>query len=269
MNIPAYVYNIVWPILYIGLAFFIISVQRDKYIYRKSRLIILFWLGITLNLSWVITYFQYNKFIASVIILTFLVLTSILTLSFIPFRKDAIMKVNFFIYLFYSGWLIFAMTLLISKQSTPTVSPTEQPTVSTTKSSNNSTSFVQAMAGPAQVSTIGTETEAPTTKSPQLTEAPTVLNPTPEVTPQRTEAPVITQKILHWVDSCKQCIDEGLDLNFCQKADEDEINANEFDGYTHGENLSQWGCDKVDYPNTPIIRFGDNPSVYVVENVYN
>ena len=125
MNIPAYVYNIVWPILYIGLAFFIISVQRDKYIYRKSRLIILFWLGITLNLSWVITYFQYNKFIASVIILTFLVLTSILTLSFIPFRKDAIMKVNFFIYLFYSGWLIFAMTLLISKQSTPTVSPTE------------------------------------------------------------------------------------------------------------------------------------------------
>ena len=280
MDIPSITYNIVWPVLYAGLIFFIISIHRQKYLYEKSHLIILFWLGIILNLSWIITYFQYNNYIASVIILTFLILTSILTLSFIPFRKDAIMKVNFFIYLLYSGWLVFAMTLLISNESTPTVSATESPNavapnaVITNAVAPNAV-ITNAVAPNAIVSaTDSPNVIVPSTDAP-VTEAPTILNPTvtptvtPNVTPQTTEAPVLTQKILHWVNNCRQCDDEGLNINFCQKANENEVNSNEFDSYTHGENLSVWGCDKVDYPTTPIIRFGNSASVYVVENVYN
>ena len=67
---------------------------------------------------------------------------------------------------------------------------------------------------------------------------------------------------------CEECKDQGLDINFCNTADSNVVEANQFDGYAQGEDLSQWGCDKVEYPKTPIIRFGDSSGVYVVENIY-
>ena len=246
MDIPPLVYNIVWPILYSSLIFFIISIHRQKYLYTKSQLIFLFWLGIALNLSWVVTYFQYDNFLGSLFILTFMILISLVTLLFIPFQKDWVMAINFLIYVLYSGWLIFAMVLLITNQNKKEI--TEAPVSSTEAPVSSTEAPVSSTKAPVS------STEAPVSSNVQNES----INDN-EAVVANVEQPA--EKILHWVDNCTQC---GDDLNFCTTADNDILTTAEFNTYVQGSTLSVWGCDNVNYPETPIVRY--NNSVYVVEN---
>lgn len=232
MDIPPLVYNIVWPILYCSLIFFIISIHKQKYLYTKSQLIFLFWVGIVLNLSWVVTYFQYDNFLGSLFILTFMILISLVTLLFIPFRKDWVMAINFLIYVLYSGWLTFALVLLITNQNKNEI--TETPVSST-------------------------EEPLSSTETPVSSNAQNESINNNEVAVANVVQPA--EKILHWVDNCTQC---GNSINFCTEGDKDVLTTAEFNGYVQGANLSDWGCDNVNYPETPIVRY--NNSVYVVEN---
>lgn len=232
MDIPPLVYNIVWPILYSSLIFFIISIHRQKYLYTKSQLTFLFWIGIVLNVSWIVTYFQYDNFLGSLFILTFMILISLVTLLFIPFHKDWVMAINFLIYVLYSGWLIFALVLLITNQNNNEI--TKAPVSST-------------------------DAPLPSTETPLPTTTPIESITNNEVAVANVVQPA--EKILHWVDNCTQC---GNSIDFCTEGDKDILTTTEFNTYIQGSNLSDWGCDNVNYPETPIVRY--NNSVYVVEN---
>lgn len=115
IKIPPIVFKIIWPILYILLLLFIIFTYRQPRTKIRTILIYSFWIGILLNILWIILYWKLENKLFAFIDLILMVLISfyILYLSFPDKSSNKKSIFNFFIYLLYTSWISFALFLTI------------------------------------------------------------------------------------------------------------------------------------------------------------
>jgi tryptophan-rich sensory protein len=116
INIPPVVFQIVWPILYVGLLIFIILIGKQNSSDKRTIIQDLFWIGLLLNILWCIVYFYYRKILLSVFILCGMILIGLFILYYTRPTKNFNNKsiiFSFSIYTLYMLWLSFALYLLI------------------------------------------------------------------------------------------------------------------------------------------------------------
>lgn len=115
IKIPPIIFKIVWPILYILLLLFIIFTYRQPPTKLRTIIIYCFWIGILLNILWIILYWKLENKLFALIDLILMVLISfyILYLSFPDKSSNKKSIFNFFIYLLYTSWISFALFLTI------------------------------------------------------------------------------------------------------------------------------------------------------------
>ena len=115
IEIPPIVFKIIWPVLYILLILFIILTYRLPRTKIRTIIIYSFWIGILLNILWIILYWKLENKLFAFIDLILMVLISfyILYLSFPDKSSNKKSILNFFIYLIYTSWISFALFLTI------------------------------------------------------------------------------------------------------------------------------------------------------------
>lgn len=115
IKIPPIVFQIIWPILYILLFVFILFTYRQPRTKIRTILIYSFWIGILLNILWIILYWKLENKLYAFLDLIVMVLLSfyILYLSFPDKSSNKKSIFNFFIYFIYTSWISFALFLTI------------------------------------------------------------------------------------------------------------------------------------------------------------
>ena len=115
IKIPPITFQIIWPILYILLFIFIILTYRQPRTKIRTKIIYSFWIGILLNILWIILYWNLENKLYAFIDLIVMVFISlyILYLSFPDKSSNKKSIFNFFIYFLYTSWICFALFLTI------------------------------------------------------------------------------------------------------------------------------------------------------------
>ena len=115
IKIPSITFQIIWPILYILLFVFILLTYRQPRTKIRTKIIYSFWIGILLNILWIILYWNLENKLYAFIDLIVMVFISlyILYLSFPDKSSNKKSIFNFFIYFLYTSWICFALFLTI------------------------------------------------------------------------------------------------------------------------------------------------------------
>lgn len=112
---PGWLFPVVWTILYtlMGVSFYLVWSSDAPY-YKKQRAITLFALQLFLNFIWSPVFFNMQKFLAALIILTLLLVTTILmTIAFYKISKTAgLLQIPYVLWLAFAWYLNFAIYLL-------------------------------------------------------------------------------------------------------------------------------------------------------------
>lgn len=112
---PGWLFPVVWTILYtlMGVSVYLVWSSEVSY-YKKQRAITLFALQLFLNFIWSPVFFNMQKFLAALIILTLLLVTTILmTIAFYKISKTAgLLQIPYVLWLAFAWYLNFAICLL-------------------------------------------------------------------------------------------------------------------------------------------------------------
>ncbi|MBQ2934431.1 MAG: tryptophan-rich sensory protein [Clostridia bacterium] len=112
---PGWLFPVVWTILYtlMGVSVYLVWSSDASY-YKKQRAITLFALQLFLNFIWSPVFFNMQKFLAALIILTLLLVTTILmTIAFYKISKTAgLLQIPYVLWLAFAWYLNFAIYLL-------------------------------------------------------------------------------------------------------------------------------------------------------------
>lgn len=103
---PAFIFPIVWSILYvlIGLSSYLVHRSKDN---NKESALILYYFQLALNFIWPITFFNYQNFLLALAILLALNISVIILIRL--FYK--IRPIAAYLLLPYLGWIFFALYL--------------------------------------------------------------------------------------------------------------------------------------------------------------
>lgn len=110
ITIPPIVFKIVWPILYTFLLFFIISIYQQTKSKTQTRIIYTFWIGMALNILWILLYSEFKQKTLAFVDLILMVIVALYTLKLLYPPKSFFL---FYGFLIYTLWIIFALLLTI------------------------------------------------------------------------------------------------------------------------------------------------------------
>ena len=110
IKIPPIVFKIVWPILYTFLLFFVISIYQQSKSKTRTQIIYTFWIGIALNIFWILLYFAFKQKTWAFVDLILMVIVALYTLKLLYPPKSVFL---FYGFLVYTLWIIFALVLTI------------------------------------------------------------------------------------------------------------------------------------------------------------
>ena len=102
-----YVFGVVWPILYLLLIYYFISLITHKNCVKICVPIIPFLIQMVLNLSWSPVFFRYKKIRLALLINIAMIILTLITM-YLNLRIDA--KLNYLL-IPYLGWITFAAYL--------------------------------------------------------------------------------------------------------------------------------------------------------------
>ncbi len=98
---PAYVFGIVWSILYLLMGYSLYLVKND------NKAVLIFWIQFIFNIVWSFIFFNFNLYLLSVVWIGILIfLVNIMLLTFIFVNKKAV-----YLNLPYFIWLLIALYL--------------------------------------------------------------------------------------------------------------------------------------------------------------
>jgi len=104
---PGWVFGVVWTVLYILLGLALAMLLHAKGAKRRGRLLILFFIGLALNLAWSPLFFRFHQIEAALFLLAaMIVITIVLAHQLWPIRRLAAAFM-----LIYLAWLMFAAAL--------------------------------------------------------------------------------------------------------------------------------------------------------------
>lgn len=115
INIPPIVFKIVWPVLYTFLLLFIMNLYKQPSTSIRRNLIVAFWIGILLNISWILFYWKFKQKFLAFIDLILMIGIAIYILTLYPKKKRN--SFYFYAYLIYTLWIIFALVITIANKN--------------------------------------------------------------------------------------------------------------------------------------------------------